>query len=185
MVLVKNGLFDHLRAPAFTPPGPPSPPSLPRSPRKVLTARRHPSALSLVAPGRLPWTTWDSAHFPALIIRAPALRPPRPPLSSSFFAPRPPALPRMSAASIRASTRARRHRASLQTWREAEFYEHECLIKQLRDSLRARRDRHLITQAVKNGFVQPVSARTGSKDKEGRSLTSGRDSYDAAALQRL
>lgn len=32
--------------------------------------RRHPSALSLVAPGRLVWTTWDSAHFPALIIPA-------------------------------------------------------------------------------------------------------------------
>lgn len=68
---------------------------------------------------------------------------------------------------------------------EAEFYEHECLIKQLRDSLRARQDRHPITQAVKNGFVQPVPARTGSKDKEGRSLASGRVSPDAAALRRL
>lgn len=45
-----------------------SPPSLPPSRRKVLTVRRHPSALSLVAPGQLAWTTWDSAHFPALII---------------------------------------------------------------------------------------------------------------------
>lgn len=188
MVLVKNGLFDHLRAPAFTPPGPPSPPSLPRSPRKVLTTRRHPSALSLVAPGRLPRTTRDSAHFPALIIRAPARSGLRfLPLSSSFLpsSSSRSALPRTSAASIRASTRARRHRASPQAWGKAEFYEHECLITQLRDSLAARQDRHLITQAVKKGFLQPVPARTGGKDKEGRPLTSGRVSYDAAALQQL
>lgn len=49
---------------------PPSPPPLPRSRRKVLTVRRHPSGLSAAAPGRLARTTWDSAHFPALIIRA-------------------------------------------------------------------------------------------------------------------
>lgn len=63
-------LFDHLRLSAFTFHSLPSPPPLPRPQRKVLTVRRHPSALSVVAQGRLAWTTWDSAHFPALIIPA-------------------------------------------------------------------------------------------------------------------
>lgn len=40
----------------------------PQSHRKVLTVRRHPSDLSPAAPGRLARTTWDWAHFPALII---------------------------------------------------------------------------------------------------------------------